>query len=109
MYCFNCGKNINDRATSCIHCGVRVSPVLPPREGYALRDQGPLDSLLSLTCFMQPTLGIIFYLIWKNNSPTRAKAAMKWAVIGISVQFALIAIGMLFATSFMSSAYIAYP
>ncbi|MFW5628680.1 MAG: zinc ribbon domain-containing protein [Candidatus Cloacimonadaceae bacterium] len=109
MYCFHCGKNISDRAIVCANCGAKVNPVLPPREGSVQHDDSPLNPYLSLACFLQPMLGMILYFMWKSVSPTRAKAALKWSVIGVSIQFAVLAIVMVYVISFMSVFNITYP
>jgi hypothetical protein len=81
MYCPNCGKEIDDRAVVCVHCGVAVKQI-----GTMNADtDGPIGCLLGGACFLVPLLGYILYLVWNSTMPMKAKEAGKWALIGFIV------------------------
>ena len=65
-FCRNCGKEIDDRAAVCIHCGVAQNKV----EG---EDKGGF--LWGLLGCCVPVAGLILFLMWKETKPKTAKAA----------------------------------
>lgn len=87
MYCKNCGAQIDDRAVVCPHCGV-------PTDNYAAKPQGvasddaPSGGFLAL-CLFFPLLGLILYLVWKDQYPQRAKSCGKGAIIGVCLEVGL--------------------
>lgn len=84
MYCKNCGKEIDDNAIICIHCGVST------KAGSAAAgtgEDGSIGCLLGGVCFLFPIVGLILYLVWKDTMPVKAKDAGKWALIAFGVSF----------------------
>ena len=108
MYCKNCGKEIDDKAAVCVHCGVLVSdkPITPEPEtdttltndeenlksnafgitGFVL---GLLSFLISLWCII-PVLALIFSCLgygrinqYKNKGIT--KAALIISIVALIV------------------------
>ena len=65
-YCRNCGAQIDDRAVMCPACGVMQENSTEKRE---------YDVLWALVGFFVPLVGLILYLIWKDEKPKAAKAA----------------------------------
>lgn len=84
-YCPHCGKEVNDAAVICVNCGCSVkqdqykAPAIydAPNSGYGFLG------------FFFPLVGLILYLVWKNETPLRAKSAGKGALIGVIVQVIL--------------------
>ncbi len=65
-FCSNCGKEIEDKATICVHCGVQVNNLEEQREQYLI-DKSAKNSLIFgivslLTCSI-PLLGFIMSVI----------------------------------------------
>lgn len=85
MFCSNCGKEINDNAVVCIHCGV---PTKPANATMVAAEDGELGCLMSGVCFLIPVVGLILYLVWNSTMPRKAKQAGKWALIGFIVSIA---------------------
>jgi hypothetical protein len=85
MFCNNCGKQIDDNAVVCIHCGVPTKTG-PTMGGSAL--DGKLGCLMGGLCFLFPIVGLILYLVWNSTMPMKAKEAGKWALIGFGVSIA---------------------
>lgn len=81
MFCNNCGKEINDNAVVCVHCGVATS------NNNAVVDRGGFGWGLLGCCI--PLVGLILFLVWKDTKPNSAKSAGIGALIsvGISVLF----------------------
>lgn len=61
---------------------------------------------LNFVAFFVPLVGLILYILWKDETPVRAKAIGKWALIGVvvSVVFSIIVgvISFLFSFYMMS-------
>ena len=89
-YCKNCGQSIDDKAVICPHCGVSQET------RHDVVDDGVFLWGLLGCCI--PIVGLILYLVWKNERPRTAKAAGIGALvrvcIGILYYIAVIAIGV---------------
>lgn len=94
MFCTNCGKEIDDNAIVCIHCGVSTRATNP---GGIIVNDDPLGCLLGGVCFLVPLIGLILYLNWKSTMPRKAKEAGKWALIGfiVSMVFSFVYYGFI--------------
>lgn len=80
MYCKNCGAEVNDNADTCLSCG---SAVIRADEN----DKGGFG--WGLLGFLIPIVGLILYLIWKNEKPRTAGAAGKGALISVIISVVL--------------------
>lgn len=94
MYCKNCGKEINEKAFVCPHCGVKTNSIS--------QDDGPIGGL-GILCFILPIVGLVLYITWQNNKPIKAKGAGKsalWGLVtGIALYLVVLIIGVVIATS----------
>ena len=79
MYCKNCGSEIDDKAAICPKCGVPVRQINQVNE-----DDAPSTGFAVLGFFF-PLIGLILYLVWKDQSPLKAKSTGKGAIIGVVV------------------------
>ena len=81
MFCYNCGKEIDDKAVICVHCGCsmtkKASAADAPSTGFAVLG------------FLVPIVGLILYLIYEGKQPLRAKSAGKGALIGVILSVVL--------------------
>lgn len=87
MFCKNCGKEIDDKAVICPNCGV-------PTDNAATNTTGknPADapnSGFAVLSFFFPLIGLILYLVWKDEFPLKAKSCGKGALIGVIVEVAV--------------------
>ena len=97
MFCSKCGKEINEEAVVCVHCGCavenkKVSTVAAdaPNTGWAVLG------------FFIPLVGLILYLVNKDTYPLKAKSAGKGALIGFGLIAAIVALfGILLATTYL--------
>lgn len=77
MYCRNCGKEIDDNAAVCIHCGVSVD------NKPEVVDNGGFGWGLLGCCI--PVAGLVLYLVWKDTKPKTSKAAGIGALVSVCV------------------------
>lgn len=77
-----------------------------PYGGYnsPMPNSGDIPSTgLNILAFLFPMIGLILYLIWKDQYPMKAKAVGKWALIGFVSSFVLgIVMGMISAITMFS-------
>ena len=76
-FCKNCGKEIDDKAVICPHCGV------PQTTQPQIVDSGGFGWGLLGCCI--PIVGLILFLVWKDNRPKTAKAAGIGAIVGFVI------------------------
>ena len=74
-FCRNCGKEIDDRAAVCIHCGVTQAAT---PQGV---DNGGFGWGLLGCCI--PVAGLILFLVWKDSKPKTAKSAGIGALVSV--------------------------
>lgn len=82
-FCKNCGAEIDEKAVVCVHCGVATNV----GEEKAVNDSG--SGGWGVLGFFFPIVGLILYLVWKDNKPKTAKMIGKWALIGFIVNLVL--------------------
>lgn len=77
MFCKNCGQEIDDKAAICVHCGVSTNstPTVVDNGGFGW---GLLGCCL-------PIVGLILFLVWKDNKPKTAKAAGIGALVSVII------------------------
>lgn len=78
-YCRYCGSEMLDDAVLCVKCGCQVESV-KVTEGTDAPNMG-----FAVLCFFIPLLGLILYLVWKDEMPLKAKSCGKGALIGFIV------------------------
>ncbi len=78
MFCKNCGKEIDDKAAICIHCGVATN------EGEMNPEDQPSIGL-NILSFLIPIVGLILYFTMKNSTPKKASAIIKWTIASIII------------------------
>lgn len=108
MFCKNCGKEIEDKAVFCPYCGVMTENNMKDgsnnyRENQNInynsngnynRNGGTFDydapsAGFGVLGFFFPLIGLILYLIWKDQYPLRAKSVGKGALISVIVSVAV--------------------
>ena len=97
VFCTGCGKALALDEKFCSACGKeRPTPVASaqptyqqtvyPQMGYV--QDAPSGGMTALGFFF-PIVGLILYLVWKDQTPLKAKSAGKGALIGFIVGMAL--------------------
>lgn len=79
-FCPKCGKEIDDEAVMCVHCGcptgVQAAPAAPTVDMVSTATTG--EKVLS---FLIPIAGIILYCVNKDKKPKAAKTCLLVGVI----------------------------
>ena len=78
MYCKNCGQMLAENSEYCTYCGTRVYNT----QTSNINDDKPSLGFAVLSFFM-PIVGLILFLVYRNDKPKKAKSAGKGALIGI--------------------------
>ena len=104
MYCKKCGKEINDNAVICPSCGCATDKYEQKNFKNESDSSGAGWAVLG---FLFPLIGLILYLVWKEELPLRAKSIGKGALVSVIVN---VVIGLLWgiligigACAYMSS------
>ena len=76
-YCKNCGAQVDDRTIICPFCGANqnTSPAVVDNGGIGWGILG----------FCIPIVGLVLFLVWKDQKPKTAKAAGIGALIAVIV------------------------
>ena len=76
-YCKNCGAQVDDRTIICPFCGANqnTSPAVVDNGGIGWGILG----------FCIPIVGLVLFLVWKDQKPKTAKAAGIGALIAVVV------------------------
>ena len=85
MYCSKCGKEINDLAVICVHCGCAVESRQAPAKNP---DDAPSFGWAFLG-FLIPVLGLVLFLTSKETHPLKAKSAIKGTIVGFCVSIVI--------------------
>ena len=76
-YCRRCGAPISDQAMVCPSCGEPQYPVPP------VQDDGGIGWGLLGCCI--PIVGLVLFLVWKDQKPRTAKAAGIGALVAVGL------------------------
>ena len=94
MFCKNCGKEIDDRAAVCIHCGVAVEPLpaMQPAEEKKTHVFGSVGFILSNVAFflsfycVVPVCAVVFSAIGmtkRKNCTSANKLTLAGLILSI--------------------------
>ncbi len=115
MFCTSCGKEFQNDMNFCPYCG---APAMKneqntqqynnsqnyyqqpygneqyygnqPPYGYNAPNPKDVPSAgFNALAFFFPIVGLILYLVWKDETPKRAKAIGKWALISVVAGFVI--------------------
>jgi len=101
MYCPNCGKELNDNENFCSSCGYQINKNFSSQNTEVDKSEVGYNIL----SFFFPLVGLIFFIVWNDKFPIRAKNCGKWALIAVVVEviigvLAIILFGILFESIF---------
>ena len=94
-YCTNCGNKVEENSFVCTHCGVKIKNDVVTSN---VNDNGGFA--WSLLGFFVPVVGLILYLVWKDERPKTAKSAGKGALIYAIVYGVIIVVAFIFGFIF---------
>lgn len=88
MFCKKCGKEILDDAVICVHCGCSTQG----NNAAVVNTNDAPSTGMAVLGFFIPIVGLILWLVNKENKPLMAKSAGKGALIGfiVSIVFSII-------------------
>lgn len=106
-YCNQCGAPLIDGAAFCGRCGTPISgrPGGAAQNGYAQQPYNPSQYNgapgsygqnpygeqdqpsvgFNILAFFIPIVGLILYLVWKDQYPRKAKSVGQWALISFII------------------------
>ena len=96
MFCKYCGTE-GPAQSYCTNCGEKIENpnVVVNMQGTSEQinivhnETDKSEILYNVLSFFIPLIGLIFFLIWKDEYPVRAKACLKWMIISIVLSIAL--------------------
>ncbi len=86
-FCKNCGQEIDDEAVVCPHCGTQQKELKVESEDNAGFGWGLLS-------FCLPIVGLILFIIWREEKPKTAKLAGICALVGFILNIIAYASGL---------------
>jgi len=92
MFCNKCGKEVNDEAVVCVHCGCSLKEEI----SSSSQSSEGAGCFLSGLSFLIPLLGLILYFVWKDSKPKASKDCGKSALWGFIIGLVLWVISMAF-------------
>jgi hypothetical protein len=82
-YCSNCGNEVKETQDVCLQCGHRLTSVHYGAEGDTFG--------WAVLGFFFPIVGLILYLVWKDERPKASLSAGKGALISVVINVVIIA------------------
>ena len=101
MFCSKCGKQVNDEAVICVHCGCAINN----KKASVTDTNDAPNTGFAVLGFLIPLVGLILYLINKDTAPLKAKSAGKGALIGFCVSLVFSIIYGIFVGSLIGSMF----
>ena len=103
MYCSHCGTNLNGDEKFCPNCGAPVGEQKPQSDPFAAKSTTFSDAQskaqtatgdapsagYGILGFLIPIVGLILYVVWKNEYPLRAKSCGKGALVNVILSVVL--------------------
>ena len=88
MFCEKCGKEVNNEAVVCVHCGCSLKSTVDNTEASNVNNE-PLDGVVKVVSFCFPIVGGILYFVHQNKAPQKSKDACHMALWGIGINIVL--------------------
>lgn len=76
MYCSSCGIRNDSENLTCTHCGQVLS-----HPNHTISDTP--NTAANLVACLVPLAGVIFYLVWRDEAPNRARSVCGWTLFGV--------------------------
>ena len=101
-YCTYCGSGIDDTASFCSNCGAKTGEnnsfaSFDTSGTYTAPEKNNDENtgILILSLFV-PIIGLIFYLMWNETQPGKARSALKGLLISIILSVPILGIILYF-------------
>ncbi len=82
-FCTHCGKEINEEAVVCIHCGCATQNTRSYNTPMQTKDNA--NAGLVILCVLFPIVGLILWAVTRDDSPRSASTYGKAALISFCV------------------------
>ena len=86
MYCHQCGKEVNEESKFCPNCGTQLTQTQksyqPIQTNVVSSEDAPSMGFAILSFFI-PIVGLILFLVWKDEFPQKSKSCLKGLISGI--------------------------
>ncbi|MDO9629674.1 MAG: zinc ribbon domain-containing protein [Acholeplasmataceae bacterium] len=82
-YCTNCGSQVRDDQDVCLSCGKSLKL---GKQNKVYDEQGSTFGYAVLGFFI-PIVGLVLYLMWKDERPNASQSAGKGALVGFILNF----------------------
>ena len=80
LHCSSCGNIISSGTQYCPYCGTVITNTI---KSYSPNTSDAPSAGFAVLGFFFPLIGLILYLVWKDQSPLKAKSCGKGALAGI--------------------------
>lgn len=107
MYCRQCGKEIGEDAAFCPYCGASQVPQAQPPQGGGYAKVPPVEESgvgWGILGFFIPVVGLILFLVWRDEHPARSKGAGIGALVSVCLGVVLSILAMVLFTVMFSVA-----
>lgn len=95
MFCRNCGKEVNDNAVVCVHCGAATGVPIPNETTNVTLGKDEPETALIVLSFLFTIIGIILAVInYNNGKPNCGKTYLLWAFMPLIVLLIVLLISM---------------
>ncbi len=91
-FCQQCGLETKTGQKICVNCGFELQSITSISEGKEniKRDNsGDSDAIFVIISFIFPFVGLILFLIWKDEHSKRSKSIGYASIIGLVIGFLL--------------------
>lgn len=86
MYCRNCGKEIDDNAVVCVHCGTTTKNYVPEKETINQPKESNTIAIVGLVfAFLSPLVGLICSIIGYRKAKQQGLEYGGLALAGIII------------------------
>lgn len=106
MFCSKCGKEVAEGTAFCPFCGASLnstSSMNSTMQNVSANSNDAPSTGFAVLGFFIPIVGLILYLVWKNESPKKAKSCGKGALTGFIVGIAFSIISAIVTCVVMAS------
>ncbi len=97
MICKDCGNEYSTSLKMCPDCGTPNDEYIKiqttTEKAYQqIKDNDRSSVFFNFLSFLSPLIGIIFYFMFKENTPKKAKGCLKTAISVLAIDVVLLAI-----------------
>lgn len=111
-YCQSCGEETKPEQELCVNCGSRLLSAKGGGGGVAVSPgEDKPSALLNVVSFCFPIVGLILFIIWRQERPLSSKSVGIWALVGffvVPLLIFLLVFGLFFLLGIFAESYYFY-